>query len=306
MKYPKIKVTPPGPKARAIVDRDAAVISPSFGRAYPLVVESAEGNIVTDVDGNEFIDMNAGLAVCSVGHGHPKVKKAIKDQVDKFIHYSYTDFFYDDYVKLGEELDKIMPIEGPSKVFYGNSGAEAIEAAMKVARWHTGRQGYIAYIGSFHGRTMGAVSLTASKPYQRRKFGPLIPGVEHVPFPYCYRCPFNLEEKSCGMACVDYIDDYLFHKYVDPKEVSMLMAEPIQGEGGYVVPPAAYYPKLKKLLDEHGILFAVDEVQSGVGRTGKWFAIEHWGVQPDIICAAKGIAAGLPLGFMASKAEIQD
>ena len=155
MTYPKIKVTPPGPKAKAIVDRDKVVISPSFGRAYPLVVESAEGNIVTDVDGNEFIDMKAGLAVCSVGHGHPKLKKAIKDQVDKFIHYSYTDFFYDNYIKLGEELDKIMPIEGPSKVFYGNSGAEAIEAAMKVARWHTGRQGYIAYIGSFHGRTMG-------------------------------------------------------------------------------------------------------------------------------------------------------
>ncbi|MBT3283449.1 acetyl ornithine aminotransferase family protein [Candidatus Bathyarchaeota archaeon] len=306
MTYPKIKVTPPGPKAMAIVDRDAAVISPSFGRAYPLVVESAEGNIVTDVDGNEYIDMNAGLAVCSVGHGHPIVKRAMKDQIDKFIHYSYTDFFYEDYVQLGEELDKIVPIEGPTKTFYGNSGAEAIEAAMKVARWHTGRQGYIAYIGSFHGRTLGAVSLTASKPYQRRKFAPLIPGVHHVPYPYCYRCPFNLEEKSCDMACVDYIDDYLFHKYVAPEEVSMLMVEPIQGEGGYVVPPKAYFPKLKKLLDEHGILFAVDEVQSGVGRTGKWFAVEHWDVKPDIVVGAKGIAAGMPLGYMTSKAEIQN
>jgi len=301
MTYPKIKVTPPGPKAKAIVDRDAAVISPSFGRAYPLVVESAEGNIVRDVDGNEFIDMNAGLAVCSVGHGHPKLKEAIKDQVDKFIHYSYTDFYYDDYVELGEELVKILPMGGDKKVFYGNSGAEAIEAAMKVSRWHTGRQGYIAYIGSFHGRTLGAVSLTASKPYQRRRFAPLIPGVEHVFYPYCYRCPFNLDCDSCDMACVDYIDDHLFHKYVPPEEVAMLIAEPIQGEGGYVVPPDAYFPKLKKLLDEHGILFAVDEVQSGVGRTGKWFAIEHWGVEPDIVCVAKGIAAGMPLGVMASK-----
>lgn len=306
MRYPKIKVTPPGPKARKIVDRDAAVISPSFGRAYPLVVESAEGNIVKDVDGNEFIDMNAGLAVCSVGHGHPKLKKAIKDQVDKFIHYSYTDFFYEAYVDLGEALSGILPIGGPVKVFYGNSGAEAIEAAMKVARWHSVRQGYLAFIGGFHGRTLGAVSLTASKPYQRRRFGPLVPGVVHVLYPYCYRCPFNLDCDSCGMACVDYIDDYLFHKYVVPEEVSMLMVEPIQGEGGYVVPPDAYFPKLKKLLDGYGIMFAVDEVQSGVGRTGKWFAIEHWGVEPDIVCIAKGIAAGLPLGVMASRAEIQD
>ena len=306
MSYPKIKVTPPGPKAKKIVERDAAVISPSFGRAYPLVVESAEGNIVKDVDGNEFIDMNAGLAVCSVGHGHPKLKKAIKDQVDNFIHYSYTDFFYDDYVNLGEELSKILPMEGPKKVFYGNSGAESIEAAMKVSRWHSGRQGYLAYIGSFHGRTLGAVSLTASKPYQRRKFSPLIPGVEHIFYPYCYRCPFNLECPSCGFACVDYIDDYLFHKYVAPEEVAMLIAEPMQGEGGYVVPPDGYFKKLKKLLDEYGILFAVDEVQSGVGRTGKWWAIEHFGVEPDILCSAKGIAAGLPLGVMASKAEIQD
>jgi 4-aminobutyrate aminotransferase len=306
MTYPKIVVTPPGPKAKKIVERDAAVISPSFGRAYPLVVESAEGNIVKDVDGNEFIDMNAGLAVCSVGHGHPKLKKAIKDQTDKFIHYSYTDFFYEDYVDLGEKLQPILPMAGKKKLFYGNSGAEAIEAAIKVSRWHTGRQGILAYIGSFHGRTMGAVSLTASKPYQRKRFSPLIPGVEHIFYPYCYRCPFNLECPSCGYACVEYIDEQLFHKYVPPEEVAMLIAEPIQGEGGYIVPPEGYFRELKKLLDENGILFAVDEVQSGVARTGKWFAIEHWGVEPDIVCMAKGIAAGMPLGVMASRAEIQD
>jgi 4-aminobutyrate aminotransferase len=306
LSYPKIKVTPPGPKAKKIVERDSAVISPSFGRAYPLVIERGEGNIVVDVDGNEFIDMNAGLAVCSVGHSHPKVVKAIKDQVDKFIHYSYTDFFYDDYVDLGEKLHDLVPGDHKKKFFYGNSGAESIEAAMKVARWHTGRQGYLAYIGSFHGRTMGAVSLTASKPYQRARFAPLVPGVEHIFYPYCYRCPFNLECPSCGYACVDYIDEYLFHRYVPPEEVAMLIAEPIQGEGGYIVPPDGYFKRLKKLLDEYGILFASDEVQAGVGRTGKWFGIEHFGVVPDIVCMAKGIAAGMPLGVMASRADIQD
>ena len=306
MKYPKIVVTPPGPKAKKIVDRDAAVISPSFGRAYPLVVEKGEGNIITDVDGNQFIDMNAGLAVCNVGHAHPKVIKAIKDQTDKFIHYSYTDFYYEDYVDLGEKLHDLVPGDHKKKFFYGNSGAESVEAALKVSRWHSGRQGVLAYIGSFHGRTMGAVSLTASKPYQRARFSPLIPGVHHIFYPYCYRCPFNLECPSCNYACVDYIDEYLFHRYVPPNEVAMLIAEPIQGEGGYVVPPDGYFPRLKKLLDEYGILFAVDEIQSGVGRTGKWFAIEHFDVVPDIVCIAKGIAAGLPLGVMASRAEIQD
>ncbi len=306
MTYPKIKVTPPGPKAKKIVERDAAVISPSFGRAYPLVIERGEGNIVVDVDGNEFIDMNAGLAVCSVGHSHPKVIKAIKDQVDKFIHYSYTDFFYDGYVNLSEVLHNLVPGKHKKKFFYGNSGAEAIEAAMKVSRWHSQRQGLLAYIGSFHGRTMGAVSLTASKPYQRRRFSPLVPGVEHIFYPYCYRCPFHLECPDCNYTCVDYIDEYLFHKYVPAEEVAMLLAEPIQGEGGYVVPPDGYFKKLKKLLDENGILFAVDEVQSGIGRTGKWFAIEHWSVVPDIVCMAKGIAAGMPLGVMASRADIQD
>jgi len=261
---------------------------------------------VVDVDGNEFIDMNAGLAVCSVGHSHPKVVKAIKDQAEKFIHYSYTDFFYDGYVNLGEKLHDLVPGSHRKKFFYGNSGAESVEAAMKVARWHTGRQGCIAYIGSFHGRTMGAVSLTASKPYQRARFAPLIPGVEHIFYPYCYRCPFNLECPSCGYACVDYIDEYLFHRYVPPEEVTMLIAEPIQGEGGYVVPPDGYFKRLKKLLDEYGILFASDEVQAGMGRTGKWFGIEHYDVVPDIVCMAKGIAAGMPLGVMASRADIQD
>ena len=306
MSYPKIVVTPPGPKAREIVERDHAVISPSFGRVYPLVIKSGDGCIITDVDGNEFIDMNAGLAVCSVGHNHPRVVEAIKEQADRFLHYSYTDFYYENYVNLGETLHDLVPGDFKKKFYYGNSGAESVEAAIKLSRWHSKRQGILAYIGAFHGRTMGAVSLTASKPAQRRYFAPLIPGVEHVFYPYCYRCPFNLECPDCGYRCVSYIDDYLFHKYVPPEEVAMILAEPIQGEGGYVVPPKGYFPELKKLLDEHGILLAMDEVQAGIGRTGKWFGIEHFGVVPDIVCVAKGIAAGLPLGVTASRADLMD
>jgi len=306
LSYPKIVVTPPGPKAKRIVERDERYISPSFGRAYPLVVKKAEGCIVTDVDGNEFIDMNSGLAVTNVGHGNKKVLKAVHEQVDKFLSYSYTDFFYENYIDLGEQLHEIVPGNFEKKFFFGNSGAEANEAAIKLARWHTKRQGILAFISSFHGRTMGALSLTASKPAQRRYFQPLIPGVEHIFYPYCYRCPFHLECPSCNFYCVDYIEEYLFNKFVPPEDVGLLVAEPIQGEGGYVVPPKGYFPKLKKLLDKHGILFAVDEVQSGMGRTGKWFAIEHFGVIPDIITIAKGVAAGLPLGVMSSRADLQD
>ena len=306
MNYPKIVVKPPGPKAREIVERDHAVISPSFGRAYPLVIKKSEGCIVTDVDGNEFIDLNAGLAVCNVGHSHPRVIEAIKNQVDKFLHYSYTDFYYVNYIDLGETLHDLLPGDFEKKFFYGNSGAESVEAAIKLSRWHSRRQMILAYIGSFHGRTMGAVSLTASKPAQRRYFAPFIPGVEHIFYPYCYRCPFNLEYPDCSFRCVTYIDDYLFHKFVPPEEVSMILTEPIQGEGGYVVPPDGYFDELRKLCNEHGILIAADEVQTGLGRTGKWFASEHFGLVPDIVCMAKGIAAGLPLGVTASRADLMD
>ena len=306
MGYPKIVVKPPGPKAREIVERDHAIISPSFGRAYPLVVKSGRGCIITDVDGNEYIDLNAGLAVCNVGHSHPRVVQAIKDQADRFIHYSYTDFYYENYVDLGETLHDLVPGDFEKKFFYGNSGAESVEAAIKLSRWHSRRQGILAYIGAFHGRTLGAVSLTASKPAQRRYFAPLLPGVEHIFYPYCYRCPFNLEYPDCGYRCVTYIDDYLFHKFVPPEDVAMIFVEPIQGEGGYVVPPDGYYKALRELCDEHGILMAADEVQSGFGRTGKWFASDHFDLVPDIICMAKGIAAGLPLGVTASRADLMD
>ena len=306
MSYPNIVVKPPGPKARKIVERDHAIISPSFGRVYPLVIKSGSGCIITDVDGNEYIDLNAGLAVCNVGHSHPRVVRAIKEQADRFLHYSYTDFYYENYVDLGETLHDLIPGDFEKKFFYGNSGAESVEAAIKLSRWHSRRQGILAYIGAFHGRTLGAVSLTASKPAQRRYFAPLIPGVEHIFYPYCYRCPFNLECPDCGYRCVTYIDDYLFQKFVPPEEVAMILVEAIQGEGGYVVPPDGYFKALRALCDEHGILMAADEVQSGLGRTGKWFASEHFGLVPDIVCIAKGIAAGLPLGVTASRADLMD
>ena len=306
MGYPNIVVKPPGPKARAIVERDHAIISPSFGRVYPLVIKSGRGCIITDVDGNEYIDLNAGLAVCNVGHSHPRVVQAIKDQADRFLHYSYTDFYYENYIDLGEALHDLIPGDFEKKFFYGNSGAESVEAAIKLSRWHSRRQGILAYIGAFHGRTLGAVSLTASKPAQRRYFAPLLPGVEHIFYPYCYRCPFNLECPDCGYRCVTYIDDYLFHKFVPPEEVAMILVEVIQGEGGYIVPPDGYFKALRRLCDEHGILVAADEVQSGLGRTGKWFASEHFGLVPDIVCMAKGIAAGLPLGVTASRADLMD
>jgi 4-aminobutyrate aminotransferase len=226
--------------------------------------------------------------------------------VDRFLHYSYTDFYYENYVNLGETLHNLIPGDFKKKFFYGNSGAEAIEAAIKLSRWHSKRQMILAYIGSFHGRTMGAVSLTASKPAQRRYFAPFVPGVVHIFYPYCYRCPFNLEHPDCGYRCISYIDEYLFHKYVPPEEVSMILAEPIQGEGGYIVPPNGYFKELKKLCKAHGILLAMDEIQTGIGRTGKWFASEHYGVAPDIICIAKGIAAGLPLGVTSARANLMD
>ena len=297
---------PPGPRARALLKRDEAVISPSYARFYQLVVESGRGCIVRDVDGNEFIDFNSGLACLNVGHSHPRVVEAIKRQAEKFLHYSHTDFYYEQAINLAEGLFDKVPGDFEKKFYYGNSGAESVEAAIKLSRWHTRRQKLIAFIGSFHGRTMGAVSLTASKPVQRQYFSPLLPEVEHVPYPYCYRCPFKLEYPDCSLWCVDYIDEYLFHKYVPPDEVAAFIIEPIQGEGGYVVPPPDYFRRLKKLADENGILLAVDEVQSGVGRTGRWFAIEHWGVEPDVLCIAKAIASGLPLGITAARAELMD
>lgn len=304
--YPKIIVTPPGPKARELVKKDENVISPSYGRFYPLVVESGRGCIVRDVDGNEYIDFNSGLVCLNVGHSHPKVVAAIKNQCERFLHYSNTDFFYAEVVNLAEKLVGIAPGSFDKKVYFGNSGAESIEAAVKLAKWHTRKQRFIGFISAFHGRTIGALSFTASKPTQKRYFFPLMPGVTHVPYPYCYRCPFKLTHPECHYWCIDFIDEYVLHKYVPPEEVAAIILEPIQGEGGYVVPPPEYFQRLKKLADKYGILLIDDEVQAGMGRTGKWFAIEHWGVEPDILCSAKALASGLPLGATIAKSKVMD
>jgi 4-aminobutyrate aminotransferase len=304
--YPRIVVTPPGPKARELAQRDEKVISQSFVRFYPLAIQSGKGCIIRDVDGNEYIDLNSGLVCLNVGHSHPKVAEAIRNQLDRFLHYSVTDFLYREVVDVAEKLVKITPGKGEKKVFFSNSGAESVEAGAKLARWHTRKQLYLAFISDFHGRTFGGMSFTASKPVQRRHFFPLVPGITHVPYAYCYRCPFKLTYPDCHYWCVDFIDEFVLQKYIPPEEVAAFVFEPIQGEGGYVVPPPEYFPRLKKLADKYGILLMDDEVQAGMGRTGKWFAIEHWGVEPDIICIAKSIAAGLPLGATVAKASLMD
>jgi 4-aminobutyrate aminotransferase len=304
--YPKIVVTPPGPKARELVKKDESLISPSYGRFYPLVVESGKGCIVKDVDGNEFIDFNSGLVCMNVGHSHPKVVAAVKNQCDRFLHYSNTDFYYREVVDLADRLAHITPGSPEKKIFFGNSGAEAIEAAIKLAKWHSRRQLFIAFISAFHGRTVGSLSFTASKPTQRRSFFPLMPGVTHVPYGYCYRCPYKLTFPECHYWCVDFIDEYVLQKYIPPEDTAAILVEPIQGEGGYVVPPPEYFQRLKKIADKYGLQFIDDEVQSGMGRSGKWFAIEHWGVEPDIICTSKALASGLPLGACIAKSKVMD
>ena len=300
-------VTPlPGPEARRIIEADDRLVSPRYPRSYPMVAKRGLGVRVEDVDGNVFLDFAAGIAVTSTGHCHPEVVEAIRAQAGELIHMSGTDFYYEGMTTLAERLSAIAPMPGPHRFYYGNSGAEAVECALKLARYHTGRQQIIAFFGAFHGRTMGALSLTASKPQQKRRFSPLVPGVTHVRYPYAYRgCsggPQN--EEAFALGCARYIEDKLFKTTVAPEEVAAIFVEPIQGEGGYVVAPTIFMQELRRICDRHGILLVADEVQSGAGRTGKWWAIEHTGVQPDIVCMAKGIADGLPRGVCMSRADI--
>ncbi|MBN1899905.1 acetyl ornithine aminotransferase family protein [Candidatus Sumerlaeota bacterium] len=302
--YPKIKTSLPGPIARKIIQKDEKYMSPSYTRDYPFVMDHGKGCFVTDVDGNVFLDFAAGIAVCATGHSHPNVVKAIRDQAGRFLHMSGTDFYYDIQVRLAEELSKALPLKGRKRVFFTNSGAEAIEAAMKLARYHTMRHQFIAFFNAFHGRTLGALSLTGSKIIQKKGFYPLVPGVVHVPYAYCYRCPYNLKYDSCCLYCLKYIEDMLFLKTVDPDDVAAIFVEPIQGEGGYVVPPVEFMVGLRRICDRYGILLVCDEVQSGMGRTGRMFAVEHFGVEPDIVCLAKGIASGMPLGAIIASAEV--
>jgi 4-aminobutyrate aminotransferase len=305
---PKLRGPIPGPKARAAVEADGRLISPSYTRSYPLVARRGRGVRIEDVDGNEFLDFAAGIAVTSTGHCHPEVVAAIQKQAAELIHISGTDFFHEPLTDLAERLSAVAPMPGPHKFFYGNSGAEAVECALKLARYHTGRQNVIAFLGGFHGRTMGALSLTASKPQQKRRFGPMLPGVTHIRYPYAYRgCSGGpQEEEDFSMGCARYIEEKLFKTILPPEEVAAIFIEPIQGEGGYVVAPDNFLRELRAICNRHGILLVADEVQSGAGRTGKWWAIEHSGVQPDIVCMAKGIASGMPLGICMSRAEIMD
>jgi len=303
---PKLKTAVPGPNAKRIVAGDDQYISPSYTRSYPLVAKRGRGVVVEDVDGNEFFDFSAGIAVTSTGHCHPEVVVAIQRQAGELIHMSGTDFYYESMVTLAERLSAIAPMPGPHKIYYGNSGTEAIECAMKLARYHTKRQQIIAFYGAFHGRTMGSLSLTASKPQQKRRFSPLVPGVTHVPYPDVYRGGAGQDPDKYALDCARFIEDRLFKTTLAPEEVAAIFVEPIQGEGGYVVGPTIFMQELRHICDKHGILLVVDEVQSGVGRTGKWWAVEHTGVHPDIVCSAKGIASGMPLGVVISKAEVMD
>jgi 4-aminobutyrate aminotransferase len=298
---PSIRTPLPGPKAKALIERDRAVVSPSYTRGYPLVMARGSGAVVEDVDGNVFLDCTAGIAVNSTGHSHPDVVRAIVDQAGKFLHMSGTDFYYEPQVRLAEEIGRLAPIAGGTRAFFANSGTEAVEACIKLARNATGRQNLIAFLGGFHGRTLGSLALTASKAVQRRGFGPLMPGVLHAPYADCYRCPLGLDSTSCAAECLDFIEHQLFVHLVTPDEVAAIVVEPIQGEGGYVVAPDQFLQRLRELTTKHGILLVADEVQSGMGRAGKMFAIEYSGVAPDMIAIAKGIASGLPLGVAVAR-----
>ena len=301
---PDLRTELPGPEGRKVLERDARVTSPSLPRAYPFVPRRGYGAAVEDVDGNLFLDFNAGIAVCSTGHAHPWVVESVRRQAGELLHYSASDFYLPIYSEMCEALAATAPMPGPVRVFLTNSGTEAVEGALKLARHATGRQYVIAFLGAFHGRSYGSVSLTASKAKYHARFGPLLPGVLHAPYATCHRCPLHLRWPSCDHATVEWIERNLFTYQVEPDEVAAVFVEPIQGEGGYVVPPPGWLAKLEQLCRRHGILLVADEVQSGVGRTGRMWAVEHAGVQPDILVSAKGLASGLPLGAFMARAEL--
>lgn len=297
----KIKL---GPNAQALVARDHNVVSPSYPRGYPFVMDHGKGSIVWDADSNRFIDFAAGIAVASTGHSHPQVVQAIQQQAEQFIHIS-SDFYHEQWIALSEKLNEIAPFEEDASVFLTNSGTESVEAAIKLARLHTGRSQFIGFLGAFHGRTMGSVAFTASKAVYHRGFFPLMSGVTHAPYPDTYR-PLLIPRpgEDYGKTVVRYIEEEIFERIAPPEDVAGILVEPIQGEGGYIVPPPEFFPALRELCDRHGILLIADEVQSGMGRTGKWWAIEHFGVEPDIVTSAKGIASGVPLGAMIARKSV--
>ena len=295
----------PASKAQSWIERDRAVMSPSLTRGYPFVMARGRGSEVWDVDGKRYVDLNATIAVASTGHAHPAVVETIQRQAEQFIQYAMTDFYTPQTIELAEKLNALRPMEEDAQVFFTNSGTETVEAAIKLARYHTGRPNFIGFLGAFHGRSMGALSFTASKTSQKKGFSPTMPGVVHVPYCYPYRPVLALRQgHDYAEAVVDYLENTIFRQLVAPTDVAAILLEPIQGEGGYVVPTPKFLPRLRELCDRYGILLIVDEVQSGVGRTGKWWAVEHWNVEPDILLAAKGIASGLPLGAMLARKSV--
>ena len=306
MEAPLIRTALPGPKAKAIIERDGKVVSSSYTRSYPFVMARGTGAVVEDVDGNVFLDCAAGIAVNSTGYSHPLVVAAIVDQAQKFLHMSGTDFYYEPQVALGEAFNEIAPFSGQKRSFFSNSGTEAIEAAIKLARYSTKRYGMIAFLGSFHGRTLGSLALTSSRAIQRQGFGPMQAGTFHTPYATCYRCPVGLKPESCHAECLDFLEQQILVHLISPDEVAGVVVESIQGEGGYVVPAPQFHERLRALTKKHGILLIADEVQSGMGRTGKMFGIEHFGIEPDMVTVAKGVASGLPLGVTTARAEVMD
>ena len=306
MEAPLIKTALPGPKAKAIIERDGKVVSTSYTRGYPFVMARGAGAMVEDVDGNRFLDCAAGIAVTSTGHSHPAVVAAIVDQAQKFLHMSGTDFYYEPQVQLGEAFNEIAPFSGQKRSFFSNSGTEAVETAIKLARYSTKRHGMIAFLGSFHGRTLGSLALTSSKAIQRKGFGPMQGGTFHTPYATCYRCPVGLKPESCQAECLDFLEEQVLVHLISPDEVAGVVVEPIQGEGGYVVPAQQFHQRLRDLTKRHGMLLIADEVQSGMGRTGKMFGMQHFGVEPDVVAVAKGVASGLPLGVTTARADVMN
>jgi 4-aminobutyrate aminotransferase len=305
-KLPHLVTPLPGPNAQRIVKLDQEILSPSYTRDYPLVAKTGRGAIIEDVDGNFFLDFAAGIAVVATGHCHPEVVAAIQKQAAELIHMSGADFYYPSLVELAEKLASIVPGQEPKRVYFGNSGAEAIEAAIKLAKYHTKRDKLVAFHGAFHGRTMGALSLTASRSIQRKGFGNLLAGVFHMPFPDTYRGTYGVRPEHASGDCLSYLENELFRRRVDPEEVAAIFIEPIQGEGGYLPAPPEFLQALQRICRKHGILLVIDEVQSGMGRTGKWWASEHAGVEPDILCTAKGIASGMPLSAMIARRSVMN
>jgi 4-aminobutyrate aminotransferase len=302
--YPSIAVPPPGPVARGIVARDEEYAATCYIKEYPLVVSRGQGAMVEDVDGNRFLDFMGGIAVASTGHGHPEVVKAVKDTAERFLHMCGTDFYYEEMAALCERLAKLAPGSSKKRVFLTNSGTEAVEGAIKLARHSTRRHALIAFKGAFHGRSCGALSLTYSRTRQQSGFGPLLPGVYHVPYAYCYRCEYGKSQSDCNLYCVSAIENDLLGRRLDPADVAAIFVEPIQGEGGYVVPPPEFLRSIRQLCDRHGILLVFDEIQSGVGRTGRMFGAEHSGVEPDVILLAKGLGSGMPIGAIVAKESV--